>query len=67
MLNMTERSKAFLQKNIPEVLNMEKKRDALTAIYDFIDDNGFAPPNFLYYNKLGKEAQDVYDDLYANN
>ena len=65
MLKMSEQSEAFLRKNLPDVLRCSDVNDALDALYDWIDLNGFNPDGL--YNKFGKEAQTVYDDLFENN
>lgn len=65
MLNMTNESKEFLIKNIPETLGCSDVNDALDALYDWIDLNGFADDGL--YNIKGKQAQQVYDDLYISN
>lgn len=66
MVNMTSESRTFLEKYIPEVLTKNVPL-ILEQLYDFIDEKGFAPPNFHEYNELGREAQKVYDDIYWNN
>lgn len=67
MLNMNETSKAFLDRNLPEALQTNAKRDALDMLFDLIDEKGFAPPHYDEYNDFGREAQRVYDDLYLSN
>lgn len=67
MLIMSEKSKQFLQKYLPEALEAESVNDALLPLYDLIDEKGFAPPDYEWYNEFGRMAQQVYDDLYANN
>lgn len=67
MLKMTESSRKFLESNLPEALATEDRREALTLLYDLIDEKGFAPPHYDEYNDFGREAQKVYDDLYYNN
>ena len=37
------------------------------AIGDYINDNGFEPPDFYDYNDLGRKAQKVYDRVFENN
>lgn len=66
MLKMQEKSKEFLKKNLPKSLTMDIG-DALLALYDLIDEKGFAPPHYDEYNDFGREAQRVYDDLYLSN
>lgn len=67
MLKMSEKSKAFIQENIPSVLNAEKLGDVLNALFDLIEDKGYAPPNYYDYNDFGREAQKVYDDVFLSN
>ena len=67
MFNMTEKTKAFLQKNAPDVLEQKDIRSALMVLYRIIDEKGFSPPQYLSYNDFGREAQNAYDDLYENN
>ena len=64
---MTEKSQKFLEKNLPEALKLNSCRDILRLLYDFINQNGFAPPHYYDYNDLGREAQKVYDDIYYQN
>lgn len=70
MLKLTENDKNFIKKNFDnadEILNSNSLRDVLIALYDLIDDKGFAPPNYDEYNDFGREAQKVYDSIYYNN
>ena len=67
MLEMTDKSREFLEKNLPEALEQEDVGDALDLLYVLIDEKGFAPPNYYDYNEFGVEAQKVYDDLYLSN
>lgn len=67
MLKMCATSQAFLAKNLPAALCTDSLREALEALYDLIDEKGFAPPHYLEYNDFGREAQKVYDDLYLSN
>ena len=46
---------------------MEEINDVLDTIGDWIDDNGFAPPDYYDYNDKGREAQKVYDRIFLNN
>ena len=63
MLKMTEESRNFCAKYIPKVFEMSEINDALSILYDLIDEKGFAPPHFYDYNDFVREAQRVYDDL----
>lgn len=63
----SEKSIEFLKKNAPEVLNEPDYNKALTELFVWINRYGFAPPKYLDYNDLGREAQKVYDDIYLSN
>lgn len=67
MLNMSDTSKEFLKKNLPDALAASTLNEALHKLYDLIDEKGFAPPHYQSYNDFGREAQRVYDDLYLSN
>lgn len=67
MLTMTSSSKVFLEKHLPAALETNDMRTALRALYDLIDEKGFAPPHYENYNDFGREAQVVYDDIYLSN
>lgn len=67
MLKMTDSSKTFLKKHLPEALECGDKKTVLRLLYDLIDEKGFAPPHYDEYNDFGREAQKVYDDLYLSN
>ena len=66
-LKMKPESKEFLEKNLPAALDATSLGEALDLLYSFIDEYGFEPPEYEWYNKLGNRAQDVYDDLYLSN
>lgn len=44
MICMQANTRAFLEKNLPEALEMQNIRDVLEALYILIDEKGFAPP-----------------------
>lgn len=67
MLQMSTASRRFLKDNLPNALEAEELREALELLYDLIDEKGFAPPDYEWYNDFGREAQQVYDDLYLSN
>ena len=67
MLNMTDMSKKFLEKNLPQALSSEDIVESLRMLFDLIEEKGFAPPHYDEYNDFGREAQKVYDDLYLSN
>lgn len=64
MIKMTEESRAFLLKNLPEVLDAKHVNDILDPLYTWIDIHGFQGEE---YNARGDEAQAVYDDIYLSN
>ncbi len=65
-LKLTDQTKEFLDKNIPNYEGMDKTA-LLDELYDLIDEKGFAPPNYHEYNDFGRKAQKAYDDIYWNN
>ena len=67
MVKMQESSKMFLEKNIPEALKCQTVHGVLDLLYDFIENNGFAAPDYEDYNDIGSAAQKVYDDVYLSN
>lgn len=67
MLLMSEESKVFLQNHLPDLLEEETVNGILDPLGEFIDEKGFAPPDYYDYNDLGREAQKVYDDIYYQN
>lgn len=67
MLNMAAESRQFLQENLPKALEAETVNDALDLLFDLIEEKGFAPPDYEWYNDFGRKAQQVYDDLYLSN
>lgn len=66
-MNMSDKSRAFLEKYLPDALKAEQLNDVLDLLYDLIDEKGFAPPHYDEYNDFGREAQRVYDDLYLSS
>lgn len=67
MLIMSDSSKAFLEKNCPEVLKATSRSDALDLLEEDIEKKGFGGEHFDEYNDYGRAAQKVYDDLYRSN
>ncbi len=65
MFNMSERSKAFLQKNCPELLKVDKLRQFLLMLDDFITMEGLDENDNM--TAFGYEAQAVYDEIYMCN
>ena len=66
-MKMNDKSRVFLEKYLPDALEVEQLNDALDLLYNLIDEKGFAPPHYDEYNDFGREAQRVYDDLYLSN
>lgn len=69
-MNITDSDKKFIMahfQNAERVLSMSNVREVLDAVGDWIDENGFAPPDYNDYNDLGREAQKIYDRIYLNN
>ena len=67
MVKMNESSEIFLKKNIPEALKCQTANGVLDLLYDFIEANGYAAPDYEDYNDMGRAAQKVYDDVYLSN
>lgn len=65
MVKMSESSRRFLEKHLPQLVNSEKPNDILDPLYDLIDYQGF-DENYDY-NDFGDEAQAVYDDIFYSN
>jgi len=65
-VKMTEESKRFLAKYLPDNVD-DEMGVILDNLYELIDMKGFAPPKYHEYNDLGREAQRVYDDIYWSN
>jgi len=65
MLNMTDKSRRFLEKRLPDVVMAEKVNDILDPLYMLIEVEGFDENDD--YNAFGDEAQEVYDDVYYSN
>lgn len=65
LLNMTEKTERFLRKWLPDVVNAKKVNDILDPLYMLIEVKGFDENE--EYNTFGKEAQEVYDDIYYSN
>lgn len=66
MVKMKETSKAFLIKNLPDVVNATNPNEILGPLYDLIMYKGFISHE-EGYNDFGDEAQAVYDDIFYNN
>ncbi|MBR2405122.1 MAG: hypothetical protein IKA95_05650 [Clostridia bacterium] len=62
---MSEKSRKFLEKHIPNYANCSDINDLLDEIDDFIVLKGMHNQDTL--TKLGIEAQNVFDDIFDNN
>lgn len=65
MLKMTEKSRRFMEKWLPNVSLDQGLRPVLRELYELIDIKGFNEKD--EYNAFGEEAQEVYDDIYYTN
>lgn len=64
-LNMSEQSRAFLNKHFPEFFDCADLRDALLALDNYITLNGLDANDDM--TAFGHEAQAVYDEVYCCN
>lgn len=62
---MGEVSKAFLEKNCPELLKENNLRSFLLKLDDFITREGLDENDNM--TAFGREAQAVYDEIYMCN
>ena len=66
MLKMTIHTKTFMKYWLPNVnLESDNVNSILEPLYDLIMYQGF--DENWEYNDFGREAQEVYDDLYWSN
>lgn len=65
MFNMSGSSKAFLEKNCPELLKEDELRPFLLKLDDFITMEGLDENDNM--TAFGYEAQAVYDEIYMCN
>ncbi|MBR3290894.1 MAG: hypothetical protein IKI66_01780 [Bacteroidales bacterium] len=66
MVKMSENSRRFIAKYLPEVLNADYPNDILAPLNGLIMQKGF--DSFEDgYNAFGYEAQEVYDDIFDSN
>lgn len=65
ILEMSEKSKEFLKKNIPDALETAKIEYALKLIDDWVLEYGFDKNWNL--NDKGREGEEVYDDVRSCN
>lgn len=70
MVVLTDDEKKFIKENFDDsdsLITSDTYRSVLRAIYDLIDEKGFAPPDYYDYNDFGRKAQRVYDNIFINN
>ena len=65
MFNMSEESKAFLEKNCPDLLQETDLRSFLLKLDDYITMEGLDENDNM--TAFGREAQAVYDEIYMCN
>lgn len=65
MFNMSEESRAFLEKHCPELLKETNLRSFLIELDDFIVMYGLDENDNM--TAFGHEAQAVYDEIYMCN
>jgi hypothetical protein len=63
---MSEKSRAFIEKNLPELAHAAHPNDILDPLDDLIVLKGFEKGRNSY-NARGEEAQEVYDDIFDSN
>lgn len=66
MVKMSDKSKRFLERNMPETVSATAPNDILEPLYNLIMDRGFVSHE-AGYNDFGREAQEVYDDIFYSN
>lgn len=65
MFNMSQKSRAFLEKNCPDLLNETELRAFLLRLDDYITLEGLDENDNM--TAFGHEAQAVYDEIYMCN
>ena len=65
--NISENARKFLEENLPAALSAASSFEALTLLYELIDDKGFEAPKYEKLNDFGIEADAVYDEIYEMN
>lgn len=65
MIKMTSVSRAFLEKNCPDLLRETNLREFLLKLDDFITMEGLDENDNM--TDFGHEAQRVYDEIYMCN
>ena len=64
---LSENARKFLEENLPAALNAKSSFEALTMLYELIDDKGFEAPKYEKLNEFGIAADAVYDEIYEMN
>ena len=67
MFNISERTKKFLEKYLPQALETDDINEALDLIEEFMLFYGFDAEHNHDLTDIGDEAQKAYDDLYYSN
>ncbi len=65
MIRMSEESRKFVAKYLPEFIDCDDPADVLSPLYDLIMRKGFVKQE--RYNAFGEAAQVVYDDIFDSN
>ncbi|ADU26083.1 hypothetical protein [Ethanoligenens harbinense] len=70
MLQFEESDKTFIRRNLENadaLLSGSSLGNVLDALFDLIEEKGYAPPHYYDYNDFGRKAQRVYDSVYYLN
>lgn len=70
MLQFEESDKTFIRQNLENadvLLSGSSLGNVLDALFDLIEEKGYAPPHYYDYNDFGRQAQRVYDSVYFLN
>lgn len=65
--NLSENARSFLEEFLPEALSARTSFEALSMLYELIDDKGFEAPKYEKLNDFGIKADEVYDEIYELN
>lgn len=69
MINFEKSDIKFIEENIPDpdkIINSDNLRNVLLILSDWISRNGWDETG-INYSDLGRQAQEVYDNIYLNN
>lgn len=64
-MNMSEKTREFLKKNIPGALSCDTSLDACDVTSDYLDIYGFGPDDEI--TMFGREIEAAYDDVFYSN